>query len=104
MRNGLPYKLYKSCPQVVRILWRLMRTAWKNQQVPAEWQQGIGVFIPKEQDSCSISQFRNIDLLNVEGKIFFSILARRMTNFLMANEYIDKSFQKDSLGSACTPP
>ncbi len=92
--NGLPYKLYKNCPQVVRILWRLMRTAWRNQQVPAKWQQAIGVFIPKEENSCTISQFRSIALLNVEGKIFFSILARRMTNFLMANDYINTSCQK----------
>eukprot|EP00064_Thunnus_orientalis_P025322 superscaffoldBa00012496_g25676 len=40
------------------------------------------------------SQFRSIALLNVEGKIFFSILARRWTNFLMANGYINKSCQK----------
>lgn len=51
--NGLPYKLYKNCPQVVKLLWRLMKTAWKNQQVPAEWQQAVGVFIPKEQSSCT---------------------------------------------------
>uniref|UniRef100_A0A3B4XDA6 Reverse transcriptase domain-containing protein n=1 Tax=Seriola lalandi dorsalis TaxID=1841481 RepID=A0A3B4XDA6_SERLL len=92
--NGLPYKLYKNCPQVVRVLWRLMRTAWRNKEVPAEWQQALGVFIPKEENSCTVSQFRSIALLNVEGKIFFSVLARRMTNFLMANEYIDTSCQK----------
>lgn len=35
--NGLPYKLYKNCPQVVKALWKLMKTAWRKQQVPAEW-------------------------------------------------------------------
>ncbi len=59
--------------------------------MPAEWQQALGVFIPKEENSCTISQFRSIALLNVEGKIFFSVLARRMTNFLMVNENIDTS-------------
>lgn len=29
--NGLPYKLYKNCPQVVKVLWRLIKTAWKKE-------------------------------------------------------------------------
>ncbi len=33
-------------------------------------------------------QFRGIALLNVEGKIFFSVMAKRMTNFLLANNYV----------------
>ncbi|KAL2097226.1 hypothetical protein ACEWY4_006433 [Coilia grayii] len=92
--NGLSYKFYKNCPQVAEILWRLMRVAWKKASVPAEWQQAVGVFIPKELNSTTINQFRSIALLNVEGKLFFSILARRMTNFLKDNEYVDTSCQK----------
>lgn len=33
-------------------------------------------------------------MLNDEGKIFFSVLARRMTNFLLENGYVDTSCQK----------
>ncbi|KAL1246939.1 hypothetical protein QQF64_034694 [Cirrhinus molitorella] len=32
-----------------------------------------------------IGQFRSISLLNVEGKVFFSILAKIITNFLLEN-------------------
>lgn len=92
--NGLPYKLYKNFPQVVKALWKLMKSTWKKEQAPAEWQQAVGVFIPKEQNSHTINQFRNIALLNMEGKIFFSILAKRMSNFIMGNGYIDTSCQK----------
>lgn len=35
-------------------------------------------------------------LLNVEGKVFFSILARRMTEFLR-NKYIDTSAHKGGI-------
>lgn len=35
--NGLPYKVYKNCPQVMKILWKLMQVVWKNQSIPAEW-------------------------------------------------------------------
>ena len=92
--NGIPYKLYKYCPGVLRHLWKLLRVAWKNQVIPSEWQRAVTVFIPKEQNSSTIGQFRSIALLNVEGKIFFSILAKRLTSYLTSNGYIDTSCQK----------
>lgn len=92
--NGVPYKLYKNCPKVLELLWYLMRTIWKKQLIPSEWQRAVAVFIPKEANSTEIGQFRNIALLNVEGKIFFSVLAKRMTNYLLHNNYIDTNCQK----------
>lgn len=32
--------------------------------------------------------------MNVEGKIFFAIGAKRMSSFLLANNYVDTSCQK----------
>lgn len=55
------------------------------------------MFIQKEDHSCIISQFRIIALLNVEGEIFFGVLVRRMSNFLMANECIDTDCKKAEL-------
>ncbi|KAJ8341252.1 hypothetical protein SKAU_G00335430 [Synaphobranchus kaupii] len=80
--NGVPYKLYKYCPGVRKILWKLLKVAWGKNIIPSEWQRAVTVFIPKEQNSNSISQFRSIALLNVEGKIFFSIMAKRLTSYL----------------------
>lgn len=54
----------------------------------------VTVFIQKEQNSNTINQFRSITLLNVEGKIFFSILANRLTCYLVRNGVIDASCQK----------
>lgn len=59
-----------------------------------QWRHAEGVWIPKEESSSTIEQFRVISLLSVEGKIFFSILARRLTEFLLSNTYIDTSVQK----------
>ena len=53
-----------------------------------------GIFTPKELDSTAVNQFRPISVLNVEGKVFFSVLARRLANFLQANGYVDSSIQK----------
>ena len=49
---------------------------------------------PKENTSKTVNQFRTISLLNVEGKIFFAILAKRLTSFLTGNTFIDTSGRK----------
>lgn len=48
----------------------------------------MSVSIPKEKDSKEIGQVPRIALLNVDGKIFFSVLARRMANFLLENGFL----------------
>ena len=60
--------------------------------------------IPKEKDASNIDQFRQINLLNVEGKVFFSIVAKRMTMYLKQNNLIDTSVQKAGIPgfSGCT--
>lgn len=32
--NGVPYKLYKHAPGVLRFLWRLMRVVWQKGTIP----------------------------------------------------------------------
>lgn len=46
-------------------------------------------FVPKGQNSAGLEEFHEISLLNVEGKIFSSIVAKRLTSYLLSNEYID---------------
>ncbi len=92
--TGIPYKLYKSCPGVLKLPWTLMRITWTKQTIPSEWQRAVVVYIPKQQDAKTIEQFRSIAPLNVEGKMFFSVMARRMTNYITENNYIDTSCQK----------
>ncbi|TWW66935.1 hypothetical protein D4764_20G0009670 [Takifugu flavidus] len=50
-----------------------------------------------EEDSKNINQFRTISLLSVEGKVFFSIVSRRLTEFLLKNNYINTSVQKGGI-------
>ena len=92
--NGVPYRLYKCAPGVLCFLWRLMRVAWKKGIIPKAWRRAGGVLIPKEKDSTNIDQFRPISLLNVEGKMFFSIMASRITTYLQQNNLIDTTAQK----------
>lgn len=92
--NGIPYKLYKNTPDVLRFLWKLMRTIWQKKTIPKVWRRAGGVLIPKEKEAETISQFRPISLLNVEGKMFFSVMAQRISAYLLNNQYIDTSVQK----------
>ena len=65
--------------------------------VPKCWQTTEGCLVPKEKDSTGINQFRTISLLSVEGNIFFSILAKRLTTYMLANKYVDTSVQKGGI-------
>jgi len=58
----------------------------------------------KEKDSREIDQYRSKALLNVEGKIFFSVLARTITNFLLENGYVNTSFHGFHPTSSSTTP
>ena len=92
--NGIPYRVYKMCPGILRKLWTLLRVIWRKGKIPDCWKRAEGIFAPKEKDSKDIGQFRTISLLNVEGKIFFAVLAKRLTTFLTDNNYVDTSIQK----------
>ena len=52
-----------------------------------------GVYLLKEKNSKDIGHFCPISLLNVEGKVFFAVLASRLTRYILINEYIDTSVQ-----------
>jgi len=69
------------------ILWKLIKVAWEKQVVSRAWHRA-------EKDATIISQFHPILLFNVEGKIFFSIIAQRLSTYLLKNGFIDTSIQK----------
>lgn len=70
---------------MLKLLWTLIRITWTKQTIPSEWQRAAAVAIPKQQNFKTIEQFRSIALLNVDGKIFFSVMARRMTTYSYIN-------------------
>ena len=95
--NGIPYRVYKNCPKLQHRLFQIIRVVWRKGRMAKCWLTSEGIFAPKEENSSEIGQFRTISLLNVEGKIFLSILAKRLTNFLLRNGYIDTSVQKGGI-------
>ncbi len=68
-------------------------------KVAQQWRFAEWMWVPKEEKSTNIGQFRTISLLNVEGKIFFNILSHQLSNYLLKNHYINSSVQKGGWGS-----
>ena len=95
--NGIPYLVYKRCPGVARELWLYIKELWKRNTISNSWREAEGVFIPKEEGAKTVDKFRTISLLNVEGKLFFSLKADRITSFLLKNSLIDPSIQKGGI-------
>ncbi|KAL7856411.1 hypothetical protein AOLI_G00200150 [Acnodon oligacanthus] len=95
--SGVPYRVYKNCPKLLHRLWKILKVIWRRGKVAQQWRFAEGVWIPKEEELKTINQFRTISLLSVEGKIFFSIVARRLTDYLLRNSYIDTSVQKGGI-------
>lgn len=86
--NGIPYKVYKYCKRLRTCLWKLLRVAWKKDFLADSWLVAEGCFIPEEENSKGIKQFRAISLLNIEGKIFLGILAKRLTSFMLDGTWV----------------
>ena len=95
--SGTTYAIYKRCPKLTKRLWKLLRVAWRKKEIPSTWLLAEGCFVPKEEQASRLEQFREISLLSVEGKIFWSVIAKRMTAFLMRNQYVDPSVQKGGI-------
>ena len=75
-------------------MWRQLTIVWEKQFIPRAWRRAGGVLIPKEKESSDLSRLWMISLLNVEGKIFFSVVAQRLASYLENNSLIDTTVQK----------
>ena len=65
--------------------------------VPVQWCCAKEVYIPKNKtpSNSHIKDFRPIVLLNVEGKLFFSLISKRLeTHIINNNKFINLSIQK----------
>lgn len=83
----------KSSIRVLKYLCKLIKVAWKQGLIPRAWQRAGGILISKQKNSLYIMQFHQIGLLNEQGKIFFSVLAQRLSKFLQRNNFVDTSVQ-----------
>ncbi|CAC5393678.1 unnamed protein product [Mytilus coruscus] len=48
--NGIPYKVYKKCPKILKHLWRLLKVVWRKGKIPSCWQKAEGVLFQKKKN------------------------------------------------------
>lgn len=36
---GVPYKIYKHCPELLRIIWKILQVIWCRRTVADQWRQ-----------------------------------------------------------------
>ena len=95
--NGIPYKVYKKCPKIMSFLFKIFKSCVKLSLVPIQWRIASEVYIPKVNPptTSKIEDFRPIALLNVEGKLFFSLISKRIEDHILhKNKFINTSIQK----------
>ena len=87
--NQIPYKVYKKCPGVVNYIFRIMFIAVRDKVIPLNWSVSDRIMISKVQNPrrSNIANYRQITLGNVEGKLFWSLIAQRFYQHLVTTGY-----------------
>ena len=95
--NGIPCKVYKKCPRISKFLFKMFQACFKRCEILIEWRSAQEIYIPKVSSPSEkkLSDFRPIALLNVEGKLFFSLVSKRLeTHLIHNNKFINNPIQK----------
>ena len=95
--NSILYKVYKKCPKTSKFLFKIFQTCFKRCQIPVQWRSAQKIYIPKVStpSNTKISDFHPIALLNVEGKLFISLISKHLeTHLISNNKFINNSIQK----------
>ena len=102
--DGIPYGFLKNLPSIHHILATLFNRLIEKSQVPSAWQQASIILIHKNGDSNNPSNYRPIALTSTIGKVFNSIMSKRIQSFTRSNNIIDTKVQKGFLDnlSGCT--
>ena len=91
--NGIPNKVYKRCPRISKFLFKIFQACFKRCEIPIQWRSAQEIYIPKVSSPSEdkLADFRPIALLNVEGKLFFSLVSKHLETHLIHN---NNSIQK----------
>ena len=95
--NGITYKVYKKCSKISKFLFKIFQACSKRCEIPIQWRSAREMHIPKGSNPSEdkLSDFRPIVLLNVEGKLFLSLVSKCLeTHLIHSNKIINNSIQK----------
>jgi hypothetical protein len=97
----LSYLPYKRCPCLLPVLVQLFAKIWSSKQIPPEWAAACIQLLAKSSKTSDPAEFRPIALTNTVGKIFFSVIAKRLERYMLSNNFIShvqKGFKAETPG------
>ena len=62
-------------------VWNMCYEAWRLEQVPRDWMQGVIFPLYKDGDNRDPLNYRGITLLSIVGKVYNRVLTERLTQF-----------------------
>jgi hypothetical protein len=95
--NGVSYLVYKRCPRLAKKLYLLLSLIWTTRKIPTQWKVARVKLLPKSEDTSTPGVMRPISMVNVEGRIFWSLYQKQMAEYFIGNGYIDLRVQKGFL-------
>ena len=78
-------------------LFKAFQAYFKRCKTPIQWRSAQEIYIPKlsTASDTKLSGFRPTDLFNVEGKLFFSLISKRLeTHLTYNNKFVSNSIQR----------
>ena len=92
--DGNGYLIFKRCPKLRRILWRIVCIVWKRKEIPLCWRAGWTILLAKSTDTSHPKLMRPITVLNAACRLFWSVFSEKLTDYMTVNKYIDLHIQK----------
>ena len=94
--DGIPFKIFKLCTIIMKVLFSVVRIVFKMQLIPQNDRVAIKVLIPK-CNSRHLEEFRDLTLFNTSLKTVMGVWARRVRRFMLQNRYFNVNIQKGFL-------
>ena len=90
-----PHYTLLKCPRIMNYIFRIMLIAVRDKMIPLNFCVSDGIMILKVQNprQSNLADYRQIVLGNVEGKLFWTLIAQRFYKHLVTkNNLIDTTF------------
>jgi hypothetical protein len=89
--DRVEYRHLKAMDPKGSILCNIYNRCLVENDVPAKWKSSRTVLIHKKGDASDISNFRPIALMSCIYKLFMSVMADRLVNYSIENNYLSSS-------------
>ena len=77
--DGIPSEVWKyGGEELVGSLWKICNKAWKGEEWPREWREGVVIPIIKKGEGLTVEQYRRVTLTQTAYKVYTAVLAERL--------------------------